>query len=904
MNELFRRIRFLFHRGRRDADLAEEMRFHLDMQADENRDAGMDPDEARYAARRQFGNATPLKERSREAWGWVSLEQAGRDLKFALRTLRRAPGFATVVVTILALGIGANTAIFSLLDSILLRSLPIRKPGELMFVQRADRRESVSRFSYPAFRDLRDKCASFSGLFALAPVNSVVVRSSGPGGSQDEAAQGQLVSGEFFRVLGVPALVGRTLGRDDDRVPGQHPVAVISYGYWERRWARDPAVIGRTLIVNGVAFTIVGVTPPEFFGVVVGRPADLWVPAMMQADLRYRSNYWSTGAAQTDRPWLNQPDIAWLTVMGRVPSGVTAPRAAAEASGLFRQLEFARGRGTPELHIELVPGSRGISELRHRFSEPLSILMGMVVLLLLIACANVANLLLARSAARRQEIAVRLAIGAGRARLLRQLLTESLVLALAGGALGVLFAEWGRRALLALLSLGFGPLGVNVSIDLRVLVFTTVLSMATGILFGLAPALQATSHSVGVHRGLGQRLSVSRLLAVSQVALSMLLLIGAGLFARTLRNLQTRDTGYRGDDLLLVEMNPRSLGYQSAQLRDLYDRLLERTRAIPGVRLASLSLSPPVSGDQWTSNVTVAGYTPRPDENLDVRKLVVTPDYFETVGLRVIEGRGFTAHDTRNASPVAVINETMATYFFGKRSAIGQRFVFGGPMTGSGIEIVGVVRDAVYNRLRDRPPRLAYLPLAQQSEDSAFHGPVLLRDIEVRTVPGAASAVAAPLRQVVAAAAPNLPVIAISTLCDRVDRSLGQERAIAQLTGFFGALALLLAAIGLYGLMSYVVARRTREIGVRMALGALPKDVRGLILRETLALTAAGIALGFPAALLSLRLVSSQLFGLSPHDPATILMAMMVMTAAAVLSGYVPARRATKVDPMEALRYE
>ncbi len=899
-----RRLRALFRRGAYNRELDEEMRFHLDMQAEDNRDVGMDADEARYAARRQFGNSALLKESSREAWGWAFLEQAGRDLKFALRTLRRAPGFATVVVTILALGIGANTAIFSVLDTVLLRALPIRQPGELMFVQRVDRRESVSRFSYPAFRELRDKCASFSGLFALAPVNSLAVRGSGPGGSADEAAQGQLVSGEFFGVLGVRALIGRMLGPEDDRVPGQNPVAVISYGYWERRWARDPTVIGRTLIVNGVAFSIVGVTPPEFFGVVVGRPADLWVPAMMQADLRYRSNYWSTGAAQPDRPWLNQPDIAWLTVMGRVPSVVAAARAAAEASALYRQLESARGRGTPELHIALAPGSRGISDLRRRFSEPLSILMGMVVLLLLIACANVANLLLARSAARRQEVAIRLAIGAGRARLLRQLLTESLVLALAGGALGVLFAEWGRRALLALLSLGFGPLGVNVSIDLRVLVFTTVLSMATGILFGLAPAIQATSQSVGVRRSLGARLSVSRLLAVSQVALSMLLLIGAGLFTRTLRNLHARDTGYRGDDLLLVEINPRALGYQSAQLRDLYDRLLERARAIPGIRLASLSLSPPVSGDQWTSNVTVAGYPARPDENLDVQKLVVTQDYFETVGLRLIEGRGFTAHDVRNASPVAVINETMASYFFGKRSAIGQRFVFGGPLRGSGIEIVGVVRDAVYNRLRDRTPRVVYLPVAQQIEGATFHGPVILRDLEVRTVPGAASAVAAPLRQVIAATAPNLPVIAISTLTDRIDHSLGQERAIAQLTGFFGALALLLAAIGLYGLMSYVVARRTSEIGVRMALGALPKDVRGLILRETLALTAGGIALGLPAALLSLRLVSSQLFGLSPHDPGTILTAILVMTAAAVLSGYVPARRATRVDPMEALRYE
>ncbi|MBI3280366.1 MAG: FtsX-like permease family protein [Acidobacteria bacterium] len=530
--------------------------------------------------------------------------------------------------------------------------------------------------------------------------------------------------------------------------------------------------------------------------------------------------------------------------------------------------------------------------------------MGMVGLLLLIACANVANLLLARAAARRQEIAVRLAIGAGRARLVRQLLTESALLAMAGGALGLLFADWGRRSLLALLSLGSRPLPVNVSIDSRVLIFTAALSLATAILFGLVPALQATAQPLRVPAAPRPRLAVSRLLAISQVALSVLLLICAGLFARTLRNLQTLDTGYRADDLLLAEINPRVLGYQSVQLRELYDRLLERVRAIPGVCSASLSLSPPISGDQWTSNVSVAGYTPRPDEDLNVQKLVVTPEYFDTVGLRVMEGREFTAQDARNASPVAVVNETMAHYFFGNRSAVGQRFVFGGPLRGSGIEIVGVVRDAVYNRLRDRIPRAAYLPLSQQLEAAGFHGPVALGDLEVRAVPGAASAVAAALRRVIAGTAPNLPVLGISTLPDRVNRALGQERAIAQLTGFFGALALLLAAIGLYGLMSYVVARRTREIGLRMALGALPGDVRRLILRETLSLTAAGVALGLPAAWLSLRVVSSQLFGLSAHDPATILAATLVMTAAAVLAGYLPARRATRIDPIEALRYE
>src|SRR5216117_3036663 len=816
--------------------------------------------------------------------------------------MRRNPGFAAVAVLSLALGTGANTAIFSLLDTILLRSLPVRNPGELVFVHRVDRRESVSRFSYPAYRELREKCGSFAGLLAFSPANGVIVRNAGSkGAAQSEGARGQLVSGDFFHVLGVPALMGRILRPEDDRVVGGHPVAVISHGYWKRRWAEDPNAIGRTLTVNGAAFTIIGVTPPEFFGVEVGDPPDIWMPAMMQAEVRHRTNYYSTGEARDDRPWLDQPDISWLTVMGRLRRGITASQAAVEASALFRQLESARGRGTPELRIELGPGSRGISALRFRFSRPLWILMGMVGLVLLVACANVANLLLARAAARRQEIAVRLAIGAARGRLVRQLLTESALLALAGGALGLLFADWGRRSLLALVSPVSGPLPINVSIDLRVLVFTAMLSFATGILFGLAPALQATSHAL---RPASQRLHVpvSRLLAISQVALSTLLLIGAGLFARTLRNLLTLDMGYRGEDLLLVEINPRALGYQDTQLRDLYDRLLERVRAIPGVSLASLSLAPPVSGDQWVTNVSVAGYTPRPDEELNAHKMVVTPEYFQVVGLPVIEGRGFTGQDRRNTPPVAVINQTMARYFFGERSAIGQRFGFS--LGGSGIEIVGVVRDAVYNGPRDHTPPMAYLRMEQQMEGAGFHGAPVLRDLEVRAATGAAAAVAAQLRRAISDVDPKLQVVAISTLPQRVGRSVAQERAMAQLTGFFGALALTLAAIGLYGMMSYAVARRTGEIGVRMALGALAADVRRLILRETLALAAAGIGLGLLAALLSLRLVSSQLFGVSPHDPATMLAATLLVVSVAGLSGYLPARRASRVDPMVALRHE
>lgn len=828
-----------------------------------------------------------------------------QDVRFGARMLAKNPGFTAVAVFTLALGIGANTAIFSVSDAVLLRSLPIRKPGELVLVKQSNLRESVSRFSYPAYREFGEKCESFAGLLAFGSVKSVIVHSTGANvRAQSERAVAQLVSGGFFQVLGVPALKGRMLGPEDDRVTGGHPVAVISHGYWKRRWAQAPEIVGQTLVVNGVVFTIVGVAPPEFFGVEVGAAPDIWMPTMMQSEIQYRTNYNSGTNARIDMPWLDQAAISWLTVMGRLRPGINAGQAAAEATVVFRQIELGHGKKPTELRIELEQGGRGISELRRQFSERLKILMAMMGLVLLVACANVANLLLARAAARSNEIGMRLALGAGRGRLVRQLLTESTMLAMAGGALGLLFADWARRLLPVLAFVGSRIPPINISIDLRVLAFTAALSMLTGILFGIVPALQATSEVHGFSGSRTPRRFALRMFVVAQVASSLLLMIAAGLFARTLRNLEAQDTGYEGDNLLLVEINPRELGYQTAQLRDLYDRLLERIRAVPGVRLASISLAPPLSGDTWTTSVSVAGHTARQDSDLRVHKMLVTPEYFDTVGLPVTEGRGLTTNDARNASPVAVINHMMARYFFGERSPIGQRFWFGAQTTGGGVEIVGVVRDSIYNNLRDRIPPMVYLPLAQQMEGAGFHGPPALRDLEVRTAPGAASAVAAQLRRAIAEVDPKLPVAEISTLLQRVKRSAAQDRAIAQVTAFFGALALALAAIGLYGVMSYAVARRTAEIGVRMALGALPENVRWLIIQEALGLAAAGIALGVPASLLSLRVISSQLFGLSPHDPTTILSAILVMTFVAAASGYFPARRASRLDPMVALRYE
>jgi len=722
---------------------------------------------------------------------------------------------------------------------------------------------------------------------------------------QAEVAQAQRVSGGFFATLGVGALLGRALTEDDDQIPGGHPVAVISYNYWERRFARDPAIVGKSVAVNGHPFTIIGVTPPDFFGVKVGESPDLWAPAMMHAQL----------FPQDSIEWyLNNP---LTNVLARLKPEVSEPQARAALTNLLHQSLMAEGGSqmSPESEqtlrrksVDLKPASRGLSRLRERFSEPLRNLMAVVGLILLIACANVANLLFARATTRQKEIAVRLALGASRIRLIRQLLTESMLLAFIGGALGLLFALWGSGFLLALVGSGRNPVILTLTLDLRVLGYTTAVSLLAGVLFGLAPAWRATRvdltpalKDAARGPGAGSRLGLGKTLVVFQVALSLLLLIGAGLFVRSLGKLKGVDAGFYRENVLLVSTDAMMVGYRGKQVADLYQRMLEGIKAIPGVRSATHSSEGLFSGGMSMSSVFIQGRAPRREDHMLTQDhtgipwfSTVGPEYFETVGMRILRGRGLTIQDGQNAPPVAVINETFARYYFGDENPIGRRFGVM-PKTSGQFEIVGVVKDAKYNSLREPAVRTYFIPYSQDSG-----GPTIF---QIRTAADPTNVIAAVL-QTAREIDSNLPLFNIKTLDTQVDESLAQERMIGSVSSFFGVLALLLAAIGLYGIMAYAVSQRTHEIGVRMALGAYRGAVLWMVLRQGIKLVLIGAGLGLATSFAATRIIANQLFDVTPTDPVTFIAAPVLLLIVALAACFAPARRATKVDPLIALRCE
>lgn len=839
-----------------------------------------------------------------------------RDLHYGVRMLRQSPGFTAVAVLSLALGIGANTAIFSLVDAVLLRLLPVKDPDSLVAISRTTERGSPDVFSYPMFEHLRDEAEGVSGVLASSGASRWTI-SFDDAGSEGvrEQVTGALVSGNYFPVLGINAVHGRTLTTEDNRTPGGHPVAVISHGYWQRRFGLDPSVLGKTFTLNRSSFAIIGVAPPGFFGVSVSEAPDIWAPAMMQTQVN------------PDAASLSDYNRGWLRLMARLEPGVGQQQARAALDIVFQQHRTAqpqrmrgpRGRrAAVEQRIAVEPGSKGLADLRRQFSRPLLVLMTVVALVLLIACANVANLLLARATARRKEIAVRLALGAGRARLVRQLLTEGFLLAAAGGACGLLLAYWGSNLLIVMVSRGPALIPLDITPDARILGFTAAVSLLAGLLFGLAPALRATSADLrsqleGGARGMtsaGRRSKAGKVLVVVQVALSLLLLIGAGLFVRSLRNLRTLDTGFNRSNVLMARLNPSESGAvavrrtgpaggdraeRNARLANLYRQVLERVSLIPGVHSASMAANGLIMGAaMMRCCVAVDGHTPEPDEDRGVRIDVVTPAFFRTMEMPLLLGREFSDLDRQDAPKVAVVNETFARHYFGSENPVGKRFRWDGAAADA-IEIVGVVKDAKYNGLREDTPRLVYFPQLQSMGQ--------LSVLAVRTI-GDPPNLGAQVRQALEEVDPNLRVGLITTLAARLDDTLIQERLVAKLTSFFGVLALFLACVGLYGIMSYSVAGRTNEIGTRMALGAQRGDIVWMVLRETLLLAAAGIVLAVPTALATTHLVSSLLFGLAPTDPATITMATLLMLAVAAFSGYLPARRASQVEPMAALRYE
>jgi predicted permease len=808
--------------------------------------------------------------------------------------LQKSPVFSAVAVLSLALGIGANTAIFSLIDAVLLKMLPVASPQRLVVFQM-----SGDGFSYPDYKLIRDTNTVFTGVLGYSPAR-LNVRIDG---QLEPAGTGQLVTGNYYSVLGVRAILGRTLEPDDDRTPGAHPVAVISYAFWQRRFNRDPGVLRRTIEIAGLPYTIVGVTPPEFFGLEVGRAPDITVPVMMQPQVMPGMTSWLVNERQTN---------SWLHVIARLKPGVSVPQAVASLQPAANQMneevrqfmaaKFGNALRAEPQKLELLPGSKGLSDLRRQFSQPLAVLMAVVGLVLLIACANVANLLLVRATARRREIAVRLALGAARLRLIRQLLTESVVLSTLGGLAGLLFARWSARLLMAFLPKGEVPVALDLSPDVRILAFTLAVSVLTGILFGLAPALRAArldlNPALTQKQTGGLRQSTGKLLVVSQVAFSLLLLVGAGLFLRTLGNLRSQDAGFQPEKILVVRLEPLGSDFKSAKLDLAYRDFLRRIRAIPGVIAASLGGYSPFSRDPWErggsfDNMPTIAVEGRPDTK--VHWMQIYPDYFASLGLPILRGRDLRSQDQRTSQEVAVINETMARVLFPGRDPIGARFSFAGSRS-IAIEIAGIVKDARYGSLREPVAPMFYQTFVQAHTG---RGQMTLH---VRTA-NAVTVAPAVLREVQQLCR-DVPTFEMQTLAAQIDGSVLEERLIATLCGFFAGLALLLAGIGLYGLMAYAVARRTNEIGIRMALGAQRSEVIWLVLREVLTLVGIGVATGIPMALAAARLISGSLFGVTAADPFTLGTATVVMLAVAALAGYLPAHRAARVDPMNALRYE
>ncbi len=908
LKDWWRRLRYLGKRRELDGELEEELRFHLDMKVRELERAGMSEEEARFAALREFGNRSLAEEDSRAAWQFGIAETLIQDIRYGSRTLLRSPVFTIAVIITLALGIGANTALFTVVNSVMLSLLPVDQPrqlyvlGELSgmsMIQASGPGERHPSFmSFPMYRALREHTQAFSDLAAISSFPDYAYVSfedesqSGP----IDSADARLVSGNFFSLLGVRAFLGRTLTADDDRVPGAHPVAVVSHGFWSRRFGADPSVIGKTLRMNGTQYSIVGVAPPEFPGVTPGLPTDIWVPMMMQSQLRREPSY------------LDDSNIMWLRIIGRLQPEVSEVQAAERTQTLFHQLvtDEAGSEITPEveqaisqLSMKLTPFSQGFAFVQQQYSRTLAILMGAVGLVLLIACANVGNLLLARGSSRYREMGLRLALGSSRSRIVRQLLTESVILALAGGGVGLIASWWTRDFLVALLL----RRSMEAPLDGRILGFTLCVSLLTAVVFGLVPALRATrvdltssmkNTGARAPKGSGGWL-LRKTLVIAQVAVSLVLLVGAGLFLRSLQNLRSFDTGFRAEGVLLAEIDPQGGGYAREQLPQLYRDLLERVEAIPGVSSASLSYYGLFSGGRRNNAVTIDSYSPQSDDDLRIQDSYVTPKYFETLGVPVVAGRGFVPEDQKGSPKVAVVNETFARHFFGGESPVGKRFGVDGEGSGRDIEIVGVAKDITYDDHREKTPRFAYYP--------AFQDATYLHSLEVRTNIDPAGVVPL-LRRAVAEKAKELPILEVRTLTDQIERSLRSDKRVSQLTSFFGLLALILASTGLYGVMAYGVAQRTNEIGIRTALGANPVQVLWMVLRDGLLLVGIGILVGIPAALASTRLAASLLFGLGVMDPLAMTGAILFLLLVAIAAGLLPARRASNLSPTSALRYE
>jgi len=883
-------LRRLLTRRRADADLNEEIRFYLQEETRLRIDRGAAPAEAAAAAERDFGNVLLVKQTTRDMWGWTLLEDFARDLRYALRLLRRSPVFTAVAVLSLALGIGANTAIFSLADAVIFRKLPVRDPERLFQVRTVADRGVQLVLSYPLYRDIRDRNQVFESTAAAGSfaIPEPIALETGGTARREMQARITIVTGNYFAALGIDPVLGRTLTPADDRAPGAHPVAVVSHRFWTRALDADPAALGARLVHNGVVYQIVGVTPPGFTGISSTDDPDVWFPIMMAEAALMRPGVLEARGSSS------------LYVFGRLKPGVSAAAAAGDIARVYEDVQ----RIHPDGHRpkgELLSMARGVQTLRERFEKPLWVLLGVVGLMLLIACANLAALLLARAAARRQEIAVRLALGASRLRLARQLLTESFVIAALGAALGLAVSGWGASLLIEMVTTGPRRLPIAFRLDWRILLFTGAVSIIATVVFGVFPALQAnrTPLAQGA-RSVARtpsRLAGGRVLIAGQMALSLFLLIAAGLFLRSLGNLRDLDTGFARENVLVVMIDPRAAyGPDPAKVPPPYREIAERLAKLPGVRSASYGDASFFGAGASRGNIAYEGYAHNVAESDFPYKLRITPAFPETFGLTLVAGRTFTARDTRAAPKVALVSESIARRYFPDGAAVGRRFCPSDRFSaGCAVEIVGVVKDVRYNSLRATSPFTIYRPVEQE--------PRVRGDLQVRTV-GDPRVMAAQVREEVRRFNPDIRVVHITTLEQLVDDSIVQDRLLATLSAAFATLAVILAAVGLYGITSYTVHRRTAEIGVGRALGASMPSVRWLVLREVLLLVIAGAAVGIPAALAASRIVEGLLFNLTPTDPMTVAGATVALLVVASLAGYLPARRATRINPITALRVE
>ena len=908
IRELIRRLQTLRRRSRFDNDLAEEIQLHLDLREKQLTERGLAPSEARRAARIRFGNSARIKERSRMAWTSEILHDFLQDVTYGARSLLHTRVLTAVAVLSLALGIGANTAIFSLLDAVLLRSLPVRDPGQLVLLGTgSDDGIGTSiadseLYSYPFYRQLEKRNNVFSNVAAIFSmtddVHGFIVERSDQINTESEMMHVALVSGSYFPLLGVRAQLGRMLEQGDDTSQGDHPVAIISQSFWQRAFAGDPDVLGRKVKLGSAFFNVVGVAPGEFFGTKVGESPDIWVPLGMTKYVPPGWDFYTGNFTQC------------LNIIGRLRPGVSMETASSNVNLLLQQI--TRGFSDADLgeknlqkldkvKVPLTPVATGLSSIRREFSQPLQILMGVVVLVLLIACANIGNLLLGRSTARVRELAVRQALGAHRNRLIRQLLTESLFLALCGGAVGIALGAAAIRVLIRMVSGGPDAIPVHAGLDLRVLGFTWAVTVLTALLFGTVPAFRATrlrlTDSLKDGRASSNtsaRNPLAKALVIAQVCFSLVLMVGAGLFLRTLANLNSIDPGFNRQGVLRLNIDSQSTGMKDndPRLTAMFQEIETHVSAIPGVKAASFSAFTFREGS-WTEAMLVPGMPG--NENIGVHQNVVGDGYFATMQIPLLAGRTFNHSDTANSQHVAVISQHIAQTLFPPGNPIGRHFTIHDDGRDIDHEVIGIVKDVKFSDLREKTKNVNYLSYRQRSWGFG--------DFEVRYT-GDYSAISHAVQQTIHSVNPTLPIMNVTTLDEQVARSVTNQRLVAQLSTFFGILAVFLSCIGIYGVMSYTISRRTNEIGIRIALGADRSNVRWLVMRETLLLVSGGIFLGIPITLVGRRFIESMLYGLHGTELFSLSLSVALLLAVALLAGFLPAHRASRVNPIVALRYE